>query len=289
MSRLTEQKYWEGTYRGDAPTSAPKAERAGLKQSLKKLLPTRLLDLIGAYDDHLLWDVVLPGFLPKDRANLDVIEIGSAPGNFLVRFAKTFGSRVHGVEYSRSGAERNRRNFAENDLDPKNVIEADFFSPEFLDSRKGAFDVVISRGFIEHFTDVEPVVARHLDLLRPGGLLVVLIPNLRGVYGAWTKAFNPEQMPIHNLEIMELSRFRRLFEDPRVAPLMCGYFGAFSFWLFTAPQEAAWTNRFIRVLIFLQNGLNLAFRLLLGNGRGETAAFSPALIFVGRRAAGSPA
>jgi hypothetical protein len=92
-------------------------------------------------------------------------------------------------------------------------------------------------------------------------------------------------MPIHNLEIMELQNFRRLFDTPRVSALKCRYFGVFSFWLFTAPADAKWTNRFIRVLIFLQNGLNLAFRAFFGDGRGETAAFSPALIFVGRRTA----
>ena len=52
------------------------------------------------------------------------------------------------------------------------------------------FDVVMSRGFIEHFDEPSSVVDRHLDLLKPGGLLVVSIPNLRGVNGLLTRFFH---------------------------------------------------------------------------------------------------
>jgi hypothetical protein len=110
-----------------------------------------------------------------------------------------------------------------------------------------------------------------------------MIPNLRGIYGPWTALFNPAQMPLHNLEIMDLSRFQRLFDRPGLESLRCGYFGTFSFWLFTAPPEARWINRFIRLLTWAQRGLNLAFRMLFADRGCETSSLSPNLLFIGRK------
>lgn len=283
MNRLTEKQYWEKVYLAEPQADANHPRDSGLKRLLKKLMGQRLMDLLSPYDDYLLWRVVFPRYLPPDRSGLKAVEIGSAPGDFLVRFAKTFGINVYGVEYTRHGAERNRYNFAANDLDPGSVLEADFFSPDFLDAHAEMFDVVISRGFIEHFTDVEPVISRHSALLRPGGLLFIMIPNLHGVYGAWTKAFNPDQLPLHNLDIMKLPNFCKLFEKQPLETLRCGHFGTFSFWLFTAPAESRWVNRFIRCLIVVQRGLNLLFRLAFGQRGFETAGLSPNLLFVGRK------
>lgn len=283
--RLTKKKYWEGFYKEGARNAKLSQQKLGMKVFLKYLVGDRILDLLAPYDNHLLWHSVFPAYLPTSCAGLTIVEIGSAPGEFLVRFAKTFGAEPYGIEYTQHGAECNRLSFLANNFNPDNVIEVDFFSQELLNVYKEKFDIVISRGFIEHFEDVEAVVLRHTELLRPGGLLFVLIPNLRGIYYPWTKMFNPEQIPMHNFEIMEITRFRSLFKKQSLNELRCSYFGTFSFWLFTAPKEARWSNCLIRLLIVLQRGLNFLFRLTFA-GRGcESAIFSPNLIFVGRKKA----
>lgn len=282
MSRLTDKNYWEELYQASPSSVRASPDSAG-KRWLKKLIGPRLMDLISAYDDHLLWQGVFPRYLPSDTKGLSAVEIGSAPGEFMVRFAEAFGTRPFGVEYTRHGTELNRQTFVAAGLDPQNVIEADFFSDEFLEANRERFDIVISRGFIEHFDDVEAVVERHVALLRPEGTLFVLIPNLRGTYGWWTRLFNPGQLPLHNLDIMRVSRFRELFKGLPLESLRCSYFGTFSFWLFTAPPEARWANRAIRILHLVQRGLNLAFRLLFGSRGCENSLFSPNLLFVGRK------
>ena len=277
--RLTDQNYWENTYKDAAlPQSNTR-----FKRILRQFVGPRLFDLLSPYDDYLLWRVVLPQYLPKSCTGLSAIEIGSAPGNFLVRFAKTFGGTPYGVEYTRHGADCNRNNFAANGLDPNNVIEDDFFSEQFLDAYRGRFDIVFSRGFIEHFADPEAVVSRHVALLKPGGLLVITIPQLHGIYSYWTRAFNPELLPMHNLDIMKLQQFQRLFDSQSLDILRCSYFGTFSFWLFTAHKDAWWASHVIRGLIVLQRLLNLVFRLAFREHGYETAMFSPNLIFVGRK------
>lgn len=282
MSRLTDKDYWEGLYQASPDNVQPSQETAG-KRQLKKLIGPRLMDLISAYDDYLLWRDVFPRYLQADSGRLSAVEIGSAPGTFMVRFAKAFAAHPFGVEYTSHGAELNRRTFASAGLDPHNVIESDFFSAEFLEAHKEQFDIVISRGFIEHFDDVEKVIERHVHLLRPGGTLFVMIPNLHGVYGWWTRIFNPAQLPLHNLEIMKLQRFCALFRGLPLEQQRCSFFGTFSFWLFTAPSHAHWVNRFIRLLHLVQRGLNLVFRLFFGTRGCESSLFSPNLLFVGRK------
>jgi 2-polyprenyl-3-methyl-5-hydroxy-6-metoxy-1,4-benzoquinol methylase len=43
---------------------------------------------------------------------------------------------------------------------------------------------LVSWGLIEHFTDTESVISAHVNLLKPGGILIVSIPNLRG-FNRW--------------------------------------------------------------------------------------------------------
>ncbi len=284
--RLTDRQYWDGLYKdlGENATTPSIGPESPFKRRLKRLLGGRLMDLMSAYDDYLLWQVVLPRYLPQSSAGLSVLEVGSAPGDFLVRFARTFGATPFGVEYSPRGAERNRAVFAAADLDPAGVIEADFLSDSFLNEYRNRFDIVISRGFIEHFEDADAVVARHVDVLRPGGQLIILIPNLRGIYYVWTRTFNPGQLPLHNLAIMQKKRFLSLFSNAEVDQFRCSYFGTFSFWMFTAPASARLLSSIIRSLWIVQRGLNLAFRLIFAQRGCESSIFSPNLLVIGKKA-----
>jgi SAM-dependent methyltransferase len=269
--------YWDSHYR-DAS--------AGPTSRLRKMagfLPRGVVQWLLPYDDFLLWDVVYAGTFADLPADAKVLEVGSAPGSFLVRFSRRFKTMPYGVEYTKSGAEMNRRIFKEAGFDPANVVEDDFFSESFVATHRGQYDVVMSRGFIEHFDDPRAVVARHFELLKPGGFLVITIPNLRGVYGLWTRCFNPDQMPLHNLTIMKGPEFSRLFDGLPLKVIKDGYIGTFTFWMFTAPEGARVRKFIVRGLITVQYVLNIPFRLLFGRRGFETRYFSPNLVFVGRR------
>ncbi|WP_124945522.1 class I SAM-dependent methyltransferase, partial [Sulfurirhabdus autotrophica] len=209
--------------------------------------------------------------------------IGSAPGNFMVKLADKFSVVPFGVEYTAAGTAANRLTFSEHGYNPEGVIEADVFSSDFQAAYRGKFDVVISRGFIEHFSDPKNVLDAHLSLLKQGGLLIVLIPNLRGIYWAWTWLFNRKELPLHNLDIMRINHFRTLFDPSSVDTLRCNYLGTFTFWLFTAESSALFMNKVLRGMHLVQRGINIGFRLLFGRRGCETAWFSPNLLFVGKK------
>jgi SAM-dependent methyltransferase len=230
----------------------------------------------------MLWDVLYERYLPREPG-LKALEIGSAPGDYLIRLSRRFGYEPFGVEYSEAGAELNQKVFADNGFPAENVILNDFFDEGFLDKHAEAYDLVISRGFIEHFDDPKSVVEKHLRLLRQGGTLVVSIPNLLGYNMFSTKFFDPQVIPKHNLKIMQLMNFKAAFDFPGLTPQFCDYFGRFQFAVVGSARNSI-VFQLHRVCSKLQMPLNALQRLVwrdrgIGNG-----TFGARLMFIGKKA-----
>jgi SAM-dependent methyltransferase len=283
MANLTEKTHWDGVHIGESQRLFRSGEsaRATAVKALKKLLGAKFLQRISGYDDYLLWEVLLPKYVPRlNGAN--AVEIGSAPGEYIVQFSKNHDCVPHGVEYSEIGVEVNRRVFTKHGFDPDNVIHADFFSDDFINQYKEHFDVVVSKGFIEHFEDVPAVIDRHTRILKPGGYLIVTVPNLRNGNKALAQAFDETAIPRHNLKIMRKDVYRSIFDRKDLQQLFCGYYGTFSFYLFTAGHQKV-QRHMLKAAYKVQPILNVLFRTMLGPKGAEGPMFSPFLIYVGRK------
>ncbi|MEP7198296.1 MAG: class I SAM-dependent methyltransferase [Chloroflexota bacterium] len=294
MARLSEREYWDTVHAAEredlaatiqpaaATTAAtPSTLKKRLRACAEKLLGADFLAYVFNYEEQLLWHTIYRRYMPA-RRGAKVLEIGSAPGQHLINLSSTFGLDPYGVEYSSGGAQLNREVFAAAGIDPAQVFETDFFAAEFQTQYRDAFDVVVSRGFIEHFDDVEDVIRKHLNLLKPGGRLFVMIPNLRGLNYFLSWLFHKEVLAIHNLKIMDKSAFTQLFADKNLTPRFCDYYGVFSFYLFNT-KPGAWQRTALRLCFYLQLPLNVAFRLLFGATGARSPLFSPALMFVGEK------
>ena len=139
---------------------------------------------------------------------MKVCEIGFAPGKQLAGVAARYGVEVSGIDYSEPGVVTGRELFTalgmQADLRCESIFETSFPAE--------TFDLVYSIGVIEHFTDPRPMVAAHYRLIRSGGRCVILIPAYRGLYGRLQARFDPENLAIHNLDIMEPQALGRLAE-----------------------------------------------------------------------------
>jgi SAM-dependent methyltransferase len=144
---------------------------------------------------NLLRGVIEPG--------MKFLEIGCAPGKMLAWTAAVLGARVSGLDYSGPGVRVARRLFRELGL-AGDIRNEDVFSTTFAE---GSFDVVYSAGVIEHFEDPLRIVRIHAQLLKPGGLALITVPNLRGFYG---RLASQETLAIHNLDIMTPQALRSL-------------------------------------------------------------------------------
>jgi SAM-dependent methyltransferase len=271
---LSSRKYWDSILSGRKVSGAPSYVRAA-----RRILGPSTAAKMGSYEDYLLWNVIYPSYLTGSEG-CSVVEIGSAPGRHLVRMREKLGCEVWGLEYSPGGAEANREAFRRAGIDPDRVIEADLFDGAVAGRFSGKFDVVLSRGLIEHFDDPRRAVEIHLQLLRPGGTLMVSIPNMRGANYLQALLFNRRLIPMHNREIMRMGVFRSLFARKDLETLFCGYYGTAKADLFI-HRRGPLTGFIMRAAEAFQALLNLLFRLVLRDRGLETSLFSPNLLFIG--------
>jgi cyclopropane fatty-acyl-phospholipid synthase-like methyltransferase len=158
----------------------------------------------------------LSGLQPRGKAFL---EIGCARSAWLPYFAQEFGFNVYGLDYSELGCQQARQVLSDAGI-PGEIVCADFFSPP--PTLQERFDVVVSFGVVEHFTDTTACLAAFTRFLKPGGLVLTLIPNMVSGVGFFQKVLNRPIFDIHILlDVVDLARAHELagFEV-----LDCDYF-----------------------------------------------------------------
>lgn len=131
-----------------------------------------------------------------------LLEIGCGNSVWLPYFHQRFGFEVNGLDYSAQGCESSKK-ILEREGILGDIYCEDFFNPskELL----GKYDVVVSLGVAEHFTDTVATIKAFDKFLKPGGILVTEIPNLSSTLGFLQKTFNKEVYDIHvPLDLNEL-------------------------------------------------------------------------------------
>jgi len=166
------------------------------------------------------------------------LEIGCAPGKLLAWAASVLKAECTGLDYSETGIAKCRALFDALGL-KVNLYHIDFFDHRLQPS---SFDVVTSFGFIEHFDDPGPVVQKHLDLVKPGGVALIAVPNYGGVYGSLQRWCDAPNLALHNLDIMNPDALTALIDSPDVESVRAYPFGAMSLWIVNLD------NRFPRPL-----------------------------------------
>lgn len=175
------------------------------------------------------WQRVLSNNLKKGDK---VIEIGCAPGKVLSWIAFRTQAKVSGIEYSKVGFENTIELLGHLKIDADIRCE-DVFETSFPTE---SFDVVYSAGLIEHFEDPRPIVEAHFRLCRPGGKVVISIPNFSGIYGSLLKRFDPEAYSIHNVQIMNAKSLAALAPMHLVSDCRTELCGKLSLWLINLPK-----------------------------------------------------
>jgi 2-polyprenyl-3-methyl-5-hydroxy-6-metoxy-1,4-benzoquinol methylase len=187
------------------------------------------IQLPALIDEKVRWQLALARvfrrFLTADKTH-EVFEVGCAPGRWLVWFNETFGYRAFGCDLSRRASETTRANLEASRV-PGEIYTADITTGHELPQRR--FDVVVSIGLIEHFADTESIVRRHVELLKPGGTLVLQVPNLAGRFNHWLlrSARMQSLLDVHNLGTMRKAVFRSLAERLDLDLCYLEYVGGF--------------------------------------------------------------
>jgi len=136
--------------------------------------------------------------LLRDMAGMGparVLEVGAGNSRVLPYLRRRFRYDVIGTDFSLGGCRLLRANLALLG-EGGGVVCEDLFASSL---RAETFDLVYSSGLIEHFEDTRAVVAEHVLLLRPGGRLVLMVPNLQGLQGRIMRRLAPPLWARHHI------------------------------------------------------------------------------------------
>lgn len=212
------------------------------------------------FEAHDVLSQVLPG-APSRTA----LEIGCVPGNWLVYLAREFGYAVSGIDLS-DRIDYVAANLRFNGIEPVALHHADVFTLPF-DER---FDLVFSSGFVEHFDEHDEVVRRHVALAKPGGLVVIIVPNLAHLHRVLAGVFAPAILRVHRFPLMRRAGLRRSLEQAGAEVLRCEYVRTFR----PVYPLPSWMSFLCRAA---QKGLRMARLDRIGNPMA-----SPYLVSVSR-------
>jgi SAM-dependent methyltransferase len=115
---------------------------------------------------------------PKDR-NCSIVDLGCGSGALLLLLQQAGFVNTMGVETSPDQVEFARQ------LGVKSVIDGDLL--DFLRESAGEiFDVLVACDVLEHFSkdEVLEILDHAHRVLRPGGRLVLHVPNAEGIFGS---------------------------------------------------------------------------------------------------------
>jgi SAM-dependent methyltransferase len=148
--------------------------------------------------------------LGRLRANhgrvLDVLDVGCGNGAALTRFLGHDGDRVLGIDTHAPSIEYARREFGSERLEFRQAaIEA-------LSAERRRYDIVVFADVLEHLDDPATALAGGERLLRPGGRVLVTIPNGYGPFEveSWLSrlaVFGPASLLAVDRLVAVLNRF----------------------------------------------------------------------------------
>jgi SAM-dependent methyltransferase len=183
-------------------------------------------------------------YLPKS-SNMSLLEIGCYPGGYMWYFNRFFDYQVSGIEYVEEFCKPMHEQLRRCGVAAE-VFHGDILSSVLPETKQ--WDVVASLGLIEHFSDSQEVIRRHLALLKPGGYLILVIPNHAGINGKILKRIDPEKYEIHNC--MTYEEMQDAVEGAgSVEILDGGYYGHMGFWNTGLHATLASKNRLLSKMI----------------------------------------
>lgn len=201
LSNKAEKAYWDGYHEASALRSARSSH------------PIRL------------W---IERFIPPagQSGSSSCFEIGCYPGSYLSIFGE-LGYELNGVDFCEQ-VDLLAPSFRDRGFRVGNIMKQDFLKLEPRD----IYDVVASFGFVEHFTNWNEILERHVDFLAPGGHLVVEAPNFIGGFQHWLHSrYDRTNYDRHHLPAMAVESWGETLSRRGLEILYTGYFGGLEFWV----------------------------------------------------------
>lgn len=179
---------------------------------------------VNNFPNRILHSLFRKSFNGIETKGLKLLEIGCGNSVFLSYLNKEFGFDVYGIDYTELGCEQARKILTRDGVKGE-IILADAFhpSPDLLEK----FDVVCSFGVVEHFTNTADTLSSFAKFLKPGGLLITTLPNMKGATGTLHKWLN---RPVYDAHIpLNTEDMQSAIQRAGLKQIVNEYFLALSF------------------------------------------------------------
>lgn len=263
------EQYWSKLWsESDLPRAVVPADR-----SLRNYLRRRFIDY---FDRHLV--------VPETRTGA-LLEVGCARSVWPSYFAKAYGMRIAGLDYSPVGCEQSRTMLARDGVQGE-IVLGDLFNPPAACLDR--FDYLLSFGVVEHFEDTAGALASMARMLKPGGRMYTLIPNQIGFMGAVQKRLDRTFFDMH--VPLDEPKLRAAHEAAGLSVLDSRYFMATNFGVlnhstFETGSPAARLRALIRQAFVAVSVAVWWFEDTTGVQLPATRAFAPYAVCVAVRKA----
>ena len=220
-----------------------------------------------AYEERLIgFKDVFDRFLSRGGI---CFEVGFYPGNYLIYLGKKFGYVVEGIDRTCFDELKVKAHFEKHGVKVGKLIRGDFLS--WRPNR--TYDVVLSMGFIEHFINWREVLRKHVFLVKPGGKLIITIPNMRGFQHFLYWFLDRDKLNMHHLEVMDPTLIKKELELLRMKVILSSYYRTFDFYGEPKDRLRQWI---VRKLLRLAEVVNARIRF-------PTKLFSPNIVVVSEK------
>lgn len=260
------KEFWDEMWSGAAVPTAADPALSGLGNLFTKRI------------DKLFSEI----FRDLETQGKQFLELGCGSSIWLPYFAKHFGFKVTGVDYSEIGCRKEVQILRKAGVDG-DVVQADFFKPpeELIES----FDFVYSSGVAEHFTPTEACLSAFAAFLKPGGTMITTVPNMTGAVGWLQRSASRSVFDIHVL--LTDDALRAAHEKAGLEIVTCEYFLSTGFGIANTNGENQ-ANLIVRLKNHLLRGLGrLSVLVWLAESKigklPATKLFSPYIFCVARK------
>jgi len=203
---LAEQGYWDTSYSNYSFSLTPEEDK--VKQWIKKNIP---------------------GTQTKS-----CFEIGCFPARYLSVFGE-LGYELNGIDVTPRTEKELPEWLKTEHFKVGEITREDIFS--YTPGKQ--FDVVCSFGFIEHFTNWQELIEVHFKLTKPGGIIMIEVPNFRGaVQNLIHKVLDKENLERHYTPSMDPKLWGQLLKSKGCEILYSGYFPEFDYWYDKPPVSS---------------------------------------------------
>ena len=201
METLTSRKYWEDYY------------------ELSNTGRDEITRICSKYDK--LFDLLIASCSKPPGT---IIEIGAYPGRFLAYLSAKYSLKATALDFNPDKS-KIIDSFTAMEGDLQEIIQSDFLMYE----PSQQYDLVFSNGFVEHFLNYDEVLDRHAKYMKPGGAMLIMVPNkryLRKYYGLLVDRAN---LRVHNLKCMRIKVFRDFARRNELSVRYLSHYGGFAY------------------------------------------------------------